>query len=324
MKIYTTLKKFFSHTHVQFFLYGLCTFILIFYATAIKPPFDFPRDHFIEIPQGVSIREAGIILEREHVIHSADMFSLLAQLLDDGSGVKSGVYEFTAPLSIFGVIERVFSGDTGRPLVRVTIFEGVTVRHMAEIFESRLSQFDGERFKELALPYEGYLFPETYFFSPGATPEIVIGVMRRTFEERIQDIQEEIDAFGRPLHDVITMASILDREARLYETKRIVAGILWKREAERMPLQVDAVFGYIFERDTFNPTFADLEVESPYNTYRNLGLPPGPIANPGIDSIRAAVNPVETPYYFYLTGVDGRMYYGRTFDEHVANRRFLR
>lgn len=297
---------------------------LIFYATAIKPPFAFPTDHFVEIPDGVSIREAGRILEREGAIHSAEMFAVLAQVLDDGPGVKSGIYEFKKPLSVYGVVRRVLAGDTGRPLVRVTIFEGLTVRHMAAIFESHLSGFDTEKFTALALPHEGYLFPETYFFSPGATPEIVIAVMRATFDEKVAEITEEIEAFGRPLHDVVTMASILDREARLYETKRIVAGILWKREAERMPLQVDAVFGYIFGRDTFNPTFDDLEVDSPYNTYRNLGLPPGPIANPGIDSIRAAVNPVDTPYYFYLTGVDGRMYYARTFDEHVANRRFLR
>jgi UPF0755 protein len=103
-----------------------------------------------------------------------------------------------------------------------------------------------------------------------------------------------------------------------------VAGILWKRIEIGMPLQVDAVFGFIYGKPTFSPTFDELEVDSPYNTYKNKGLPPGPIGNPGLDSIRAALEPVSSPYLYYLTGVDGTMHYSRTFEQHVANRRFLR
>ena len=120
------------------------------------------------------------------------------------------------------------------------------------------------------------------------------------------------------------MASILEKEARKLETRKVIAGILWKRIEIGMPLQVDAVFGYIHATSTYSPTFEDLEVDSPYNTYTNRGLPPGPIGNPGLESIRAALEPTKTPYLYYLTGKDGFMYYAKTFDQHVANRRFLR
>ena len=149
--------------------------------------------------------------------------------------------------------------------------------------------------------------------------------MESEFEKQITVLKEDIVAFGVPLSEVVTMASLLEKEARQYETRQIISGILWKRIKIGMPLQVDAVFGYIFGIDTFSPTFDELvTTDSPYNTYKNKGLPPGPIANPGLESLKAAVNPVETPYFYYLTGFDGEMHYGRTLDEHVENRRFLK
>jgi len=318
------IKRFFQHKKVRLALLIGAVLVTIVYTSFLSAPAGFPRGHVVTIPEGVSIREAARILDSESAIRSAELFTVLAQLFDKGSGIQSGTYEFSERLSLFGVLDRVLTGNTGASLVRVTIFEGLTVRQMAEVYEAALTDFDTARFITLAREHEGYLFPDTYFFSPYTTPESVVSAMRAVFDEKVATIQEEIDAFGRPLEDIVIMASILDREARLYETKQIVAGILWKREREDMPLQVDAVFGYIFERETFSPTFDQLEIDSPYNTYKNLGLPPGPIANPGLDSIRAAVNPVDTPYFFYLTGADGRMHYARTFDQHVANRRFLR
>lgn len=101
----------------------------------------------------------------------------------------------------------------------------------------------------------------------------------------------------------------------------MVSGILWNRIERRMPLQVDAVFGYIFERATYSPSFADLKVDSPYNTYTHAGLPPGPICNPGLDALLAAARPAKTNYLYYLTGKDGLMHYAMTYAEHQANQR---
>lgn len=297
---------------------------LVIYAGFIRAPIAFPAGQLITIEEGSTIQEAANLLEEKDIISSSFFLSILAEYFSD-PGVQSGSYSFEKKLSVFKVWHRVTNGITGAPTIRITIPEGTTTREMAEIFSNKIPDFDPVLFRELAGPKEGYLFPETYIVAPGITEESLIALMEDIFAEKIAEIEEEIDVFGESLHDIVTMASLLEREARRYETKRTVAGILWKRIEIGMPLQVDAVFGYIYDTDTFSPTFDQLTAtDSPYNTYQNRGLPPGPIASPGLESLRAAVNPIETPYLYYLTGVDGFMHYGRTFDEHIANRRFLR
>lgn len=300
------------------------TFVLIVQAAFVKPPSDFPVGGLVLIEEGMTVRDAANLLEERNIIRSSSFFSFLIETFGDSGGVRSGTYGFEERLTVFAIADRLSRGDFGASLIRVTIPEGATVREMAILYSDAIPGFDVETFEELARPEEGYLFPDTYLFAPGTTPETAILAMREQFDVQIATIQEEIDVYGVPLHDVVVMASLLEREARLFETKQTIAGILWKRIEIGMPLQVDAVFGYIFERETFSPTFEQLEVDSPYNTYTNLGLPPGPIASPGLDSLLAAVTPVESPYLYYLTGADGTMHYGRTFEEHKDNRRFLR
>ena len=117
------------------------------------------------------------------------------------------------------------------------------------------------------------------------------------------------------------MASLVEKEARTIASRRLVAGILWNRLELGMPLQVDAVFGYIFNRETYSPSFADLTTESPYNLYLHKGLPPGPINNPGLDALGATLNPTKTDYLYYLTGTDNLMHYATTYAGHLANQR---
>lgn len=316
--------KTFLYTY-RFYIGGIfIVFILILQAAFIKPPQAFPVGGLVLIEEGMTVRDAANLLEERNIIRSSSFFAFLIETFGDSGGVRSGTYGFEERLTVFAVADRLSRGDFGASLIRVTIPEGATVREMAVLYADAIPGFDAEQFKKLARPEEGYLFPDTYLFAPGTTPETAILTMREQFDAQVATIQEEIDAYGAPLHDVVVMASLLEREARLFETKQIIAGILWKRIDIGMPLQVDAVFGYILDTETFSPTFDQLEIDSPYNTYTNLGLPPGPIASPGLDSLRAAVNPIETPYLYYLTGADGTMHYGRTFEEHKANRRFLR
>lgn len=317
------IESFFKNKKARIAVFIGVFFGLVFYAGFIRPPIDFPTGTLITIEEGTSIQAAANLFEEEDVVQSSGLLSLLTRTFST-SGVHSGTYSFERKLSIFSVLERITTGQTGAPQIRVTIPEGSTTRNMAAIFSDAIPGFDSEHFRELAGSKEGYLFPETYIVAPGITEEALIALMEETFDEKIQEIQEEIDAFDASLHEVITMASLLEREARQFETKQKVAGILYRRIELSIPLQVDAVFGYIYDRDTFSPTFDELEIDSPYNTYENLGLPPGPIASPGLESIQAALSPIESPYLYYLTGSDGLMYYGRTFDEHVENRRFLR
>ena len=301
-----------------------CFLGLVFYAGFIRAPIDFPVGHLITIPEGASVEETAHMLEAEHVVLSSNVFGILTRLFSP-SGVRAGTYAFEKNFSVFFIWQRISKGETGAPSVRVTIPEGATTREMAEILAREIPEFDAEHFRALTKEKEGYLFPETYIVPANISEEGIIRLMESTFTQKIAEVQGEIDAFGKPLSDVIIMASILEKEARLYETRQTVAGILWERINIDMRLQVDAVFGYIYGTNTFSPTFNQLTAtDSPYNTYKYSGLPPGPISNPGLEAIRAAVNPIKTPYLYYLTGYDGVMYYGRTFEEHVANRKYLR
>ena len=319
-----TLRNFYASPRGKAVLAAGVFLGLVFYAGFIRAPYAFPSGTLITIADGTTVRDAAMQLEKEHVVASSFMFELLARHLAP-HGVRSGTYSFESHLSIFQVWWRVAHGHTGAPTVRVTVPEGATTREIGDLFAAAVPGFDAEKFRMLAAPEEGYLFPETYIVAPGITEEGVIALMEKTFDEKVATIQDDIDAFGKPLADVVTMASILEKEARVYETRQTVAGILWKRISIGMPLQVDAVFGYIYGTETFSPTFNQLTAtDSPYNTYKYKGLPPGPIGNPGLDALKAAVHPIETPYLYYLTGSDGVMHYAKTFDEHVANRRFLR
>lgn len=301
-------------------LFALSAGIVLLWLVYLRPPvasFVGP----VTVPEGTTVRQTGEILSNEGAIVSPEAFALFATLF---GGARYGSYVFTRPVSAIEVAWRVARGETGAPLVKVTIPEGASSREIAALLSKALPGFDRERFIAVAVPHEGYLFPETYFFAPVASARTIVDAMRATFDDQAVSLADDLALSGRSLTDVVIMASLLEKEARLPETKSVIAGILWKRLDAGMLLQVDAVFGYIFGTTTFSPSFEDLEVDSPYNTYKNLGLPPGAIANPGLESLRAAVNPVETPYLYYLTGIDGTMHYGRTFDEHVANRRFLK
>jgi UPF0755 protein len=203
--------------------------------------------------------------------------------------------------------------------LRVTLTEGMASFDMARTLGAALPGFDAAAFEVLAKPREGYLFPDTYEFLPSTTATATVERLADTFEEKVAPLLPDIAASGHSEAEVITMASIVEREAATPEDRRIVAGILWKRLALPMRLQVDAPFGYLHEDMGYAPTSADTASDSPYNTYRRDGLPPGPISNPGLDAIEAAARPAETGYLYYLTGKDGAMHYAKTFEEHKAN-----
>ncbi|MEK9177211.1 MAG: endolytic transglycosylase MltG [Patescibacteria group bacterium] len=278
----------------------------------------------ITIEPGTPIRVAAQELKAAGVVRSALVFELLVRILNPQGGVIAGIYSFPGGENAFSLAYRFSCGDTGITPVRVTVPEGFSTREIGILLTEKLGVFDENGFTTLAAGEEGYLFPDTYLMTPGMPPEAVIALMRGTFEKRVRELEPDIEAFGKPLKDVVIMASLLEKEARQEETRRTVAGILWKRLDRGMPLQVDAVFGYILATTTFSPTFDQLTLDSPYNTYKYAGLPPGPIANPGLVALKAAVTPVKTPYLFYLTGVDGTMRYARTLEEHKANRKYLR
>jgi len=246
-------------------------------------------------------------------------------LLGEQSNIKSGTYYFEEPENTFGVMETLTEGLFNVPINRVTVYEGEAAYEFSQRLEEKLENFDATEFNQLVADrdLEGKLFPDTYLFPVTATAERVASIMNDNFESKIDALAQEIAASPLGLNEIITKASLIENEAGSadYETKRQVAGIINNRLERGMLLQIDAVFGFIYQRHLPRVLFEHLEVDSPYNTYKYTGLPPGPIGNPGIESIRAALDPAATNYLYYLTGNDGNFYYATTNSAHEQNRR---
>lgn len=290
----------------------------------VPPPF-FPQDAHIQVEEGISAYRLGALLEERGLIMSAVTFGVLARTTGADEKIQAGTYRFETPLGVLPLLTRFAHGETGIPFYTVTFPEGMTVREMSLRLGEVIPGFDTETFRTRATPLEGYLFPETYHFPEGVTPEQVIARMQQTFEDKTAELQQSASSENVSFRDAVIIASLLEKEVRSEEDRRLVAGILLKRLSIDMPLQVDAVFGYIKGTATFHPEGEDLEIDSPYNTYKYKGLPPGPIGNPGLSTLSAALSPQESDYLFYLSGRDGTTHYASTFEEHKENKeKYLR
>lgn len=284
-------------------------------------PGDFPEGLLYEIPRGASLSGVARDLSARHIIRSEFFFKGFVTVFGLGRGAVAGDYEFEAEENALVIAYCIALGSFDLSRIRVTVPEGTSSAQIAKLFDSRFYRFDAGAFLTLGKKYEGYLFPDTYYFLPNATAGEVVETMTANYKSKVVDIADSIRAFGKPIRDVIIMASILEEEARTTESRRTIAGILWKRLAERMPLQVDSTFAFVNGKTRSSDlSLEDLKIDSPYNTYVYRGLPPGPISNPGLDSILAAVTPIATKYYFYLSDKEGNMHYAVTHDEHVANK----
>ncbi len=294
--------------------------LLIGYAIVLAPPSTFPSGIIIIIKRGESVPEIVQKLFDQHIVAHPTVLRTVLRIMGAGNTVQAGAYSFAGPVGVLTIAYRLSQGDYGIPPARITLVEGMTVRELATRVAAALPEITAPEIQAAGAKYEGYLFPDTYIFPPGADADSVIAVMRANFNTKIAPLTGSIAASGHSLAAILTMASIIEKEARTLESKKMISGILWRRIEIGMPLQVDAVFGYIFNRDTYSPSYADLKVDSPYNTYTHKGLPPWPINNPGLASIDAALNPTKTTYLFYLTGRDNQMHYASTYASHLDNQ----
>lgn len=307
------------------FLFGVLLYLVYF--LVIAPPLDFPSATYLKIKDGQTLEETVAKLKEKHIIRFGFIFSELVTLSSSKNTVLPGEYFFPGPENVVTVARRLAHGDFELTPVKVTFPEGVTTKDMAKLLAQKIPDFDSDTFVQASATKEGFLFPDTYFFMPGAEAGTIIGALETNFRKHVasSDVEQQILSFNKPITDVVTMASLLEKESPPTNDRRIIAGILWKRIAMGMPLQVDAVFPYIIGKNSFNLTKTDLKTDSPYNTYKNKGLPPGPIANPGLDAILAAVTPIQTKYLYYLSDRQGNFHYSQTYAQHLANqRRYLK
>lgn len=290
------------------------------YLFVIRPPDRFPTGSLVSVSDGASLPTAAKELKEAGVIRSTIAFRAAVLFAGGSRHVHAGDYLFKEPADVFGVARAVVLGAYGLEPFRFRVPEGATVVQMAALFSSELPRFNTQAFIEKATPYEGFLFPDTYFFLPNTTEDKVIAAMRQNFDTHIAEIQPQIDLSGHSLEELVTMASLLEREARIMSDRQMIAGVLWNRIGKNMPLQVDAAFLYTLGKSTFQLTTADLKSDSPYNTYVHKGLPPGPIGSPSLEAILAAATPTKNQYFYYLADKNGVTHYSKTYAEHLRNK----
>lgn len=292
------------------------------------------------IPKGRSAMQIGNKLAEEGLIKSPLAFKIYVQVFGKSKNINAGEFKLSPSMSLSEVVEALGKG----PLeLWVTVPEGLRREEIVSKFteglemnQSKADLFQDE-FLALSRDLEGYLFPDTYLFPRDASASLVVNKMKQTFDSRISEFQEGIDNSKYSLDQIVAMASIIERETKTSEERPIVAGILWKRlESDGWLIQADATIQYIIgsencmlkveDCDDWWPilTKEDLEIDSPYNSYKYKPLPPTPIASPGLSSIEAAVYPEESPYWFYIHDSDAQIHYGKTISEHNTNvRKYL-
>lgn len=292
------------------------------------------------IGKGEGARSVAKSLEQSGLIESELPFLYYVMRSNLEDRLQSGEYRLSGAMSIPEIVDRLAEGKVIPPGVKITFPEGFTAAMMAERLTkeglpgqefleivSRPFPKWRERFAFLAdLPegksLEGYLFPDTYIFPREATAELIVNELLKTFEKKALPLFTEYQGkTSLTRYQSLILASIIEEEGKNAEERRIIGDIFLKRLKINQPLQSDATVNYALGTSKMQPTFKDIETESPYNTYKYPGLPPTPIASPGLESLRAALDPSPNEYYYFLNNLTtGETVFSRTFEEHVANR----
>lgn len=291
----------------------------------------------IDIPSGSSVREIGEILEENNLIKDKWVFLLKTKISDIKPSFKAGNYDLNKTMDLEELISCLLKGGKSGTVITFTIPEGYEIKDIAKKLDEE-GVIDLEKFTELASDkgnfenefvflkeldkgqsLEGFLFPSTYEVYESHDESDVIVKMLCAFEEVYEkEIKEKISDIGLSLNEIVTFASIVEREARVDKERPIMAGVIYNRLKIDMPLQVDATVQYALKERKERLLYKDLEIESPYNTYIHNGLPPGPIASPGKESLIATMNPLEVDYFFYVLKKDesGEHIFTKTYEEH--------
>ena len=272
----------------------------------------------LEIDKDKPLKESLSVLP----VSNNPFFKLYLKFRNDGKDIKAGNYELRGK---FNMIELVSMLESGKSKVfKFTIIEGNTVKN---VIDKLVADGKGKRenfekaFKEIDFSYptpdgnfEGYLYPETYFIPESYDEKSIINIFLKEFLKKFPvESYPDKDEFYQKL----IMASILEREAAVESEKPIMASVFYNRIAKNMTLSADSTVNFVFNYEKKRIYYKDLEVDSPYNTYKNKGLPPGPICNPTVSSVEAAYYPADTEYLFFVTKGGGEHFFSKTYKEHL-------
>ena len=287
----------------------------------------------VRVKTGMTTSDIAGILADRNLIRDKNAFLIAAKRAGLDKSLQAGEYELSRKMDVHQMIEIMAKGKTAYS--QFTVPEGFTVEQIASLLEEK-GLGDKKRFLALAEKYapfdkepsrpevkyraEGYLFPDTYRISKGAGEEEILQTMASEFQRQFTpELQAKVRASGLSLHDVIVLASLIEREVQLARERPMVARVFLNRIRLGMPLQSCATIQYILGYPKEELTIADTQLPSPYNTYLHPGMPPGPVANPGLASIQAALTPAEGDWlYFVVDGKTGGHRFSRTLAEHEA------
>jgi UPF0755 protein len=283
------------------FILALITLFIMFLLAQylfLSAPSSFKENVIFNIKEDTNLRQLSFQLKKENIIRSRAAFEAFAIVYEGEKHIIPGDYLFEKKIPVYEIAHRVSKGQYHLGPIKVTIPEGFTVAQIATAFQGKMTNFNSDRFLLEAKEKEGYLFPDTYFFTRRDTDIEVLEYMSDNFEKKITPIRSEIVSSGKTEKEIIIMASIIEKEAKGSTDRAFISGILWKRISIGMPLQADA---------------------API-TYKEKGLPDNPISNPGLESIKASIYPQSSPYLYYLHDIDGVIHFARNFEEHKANK----
>ncbi len=292
-----------------------------------------------EIKSGEGVKDIAESLENSQLIKNKYYLYYYIWKTNSKGKIQAGKYELKGSMTIPEIVQVLSIGEVVSNEVKITFPEGTSAKDMAEILKNK--GFDGDRFLDIVKSgagaktdyeflnskpekdsLEGFLFPDTYIFFKNAKPEDIINRMLLNFDEKLTpEIRSEIEKNGHSVYEIVTMASILEKEVKTPDDMKIASGIFWDRIGAGMPLQSCATIAYVLGKEKKQYSYDDTRTPSPYNTYMNKGLPPGPIDNPGMNALRAAIYPAKTDFTYFLTDPEtGKTIFSKTIEEHAANK----
>lgn len=306
-----------------------------------KPLNNFGINKIFKINSGESVNKISENLFLSGIINHPFYFKFYLWKKNSGSSIKAGEYILNPAMNIAEITEIITKGEIINDEITILIPEGLTSEETENIFVANNLIEKGELIKaikyENAKKYyllygflsdkpenkslEGYLFPDTYKFFKDSSSDAIMQKMLNNFDKKITiEMRKELIRQKRNIFETVILASIVQKEVKNFPDMKIVAGIFVNRLRVGQMLQADSTINFITGKKTPQALYADLTIDSPYNTYKFVGLPPGPISNPGQDAIRAVIWPEETPYFYFFSTVDGKIIYSKTYEEHLKNR----
>jgi UPF0755 protein len=310
-----------------FFIFSLILLVAVLFITSVYFPLkeNSTIRKIVNIPSGTNAKEIVDVLEKNEIIRKNNYtFRILIKLMKLEDQLKYGEYNLSPSMNMLQILDKLVKGEV--ITYKITIPEGYTCKQIAELLEKK-EIAEKEVFLELVKDSEktteGYLFPDTYEVPKKYGAENTVKLMLSNFNQIAtkNKFEDKAEKIGFSLDEIIILASIIEKEAKFSDEKSKVSAVFHNRLKRGMKLQSCATIQYILEEPKERLDENDLKIESPYNTYLYTGLPSGPICNPGLDSIMAALEPIEEDYLYFVLGENGRHIFSKTYQEHLKNKK---